>query len=316
MDVIQQRLVKGAPGAIRWSRLDADGDRTAALGNVTAAAVDANGDAVDLTGSNISSDAGIHTLNVPAAATASLARWTVTFTDAGDDLTSDIPVEVCTARLIALSELRDLEPDLADTKRYPADRLRRHVLSAENEVEYICDRAFTPRYARVVADGRYGDYLTIGHRDITQLLSVTIAGTALTAAQLADITIEDGYLHRAAGWGGDIADNVVVELIHGWSGPPPDLVEGIARRIRHNVFRPKSNIADRALTHNDDTGTTRLAQPGSLDTGIPWVDARYHRYSARMEHTTSADTGGELAAVSIPVDLDPFRDSSIFHRRR
>ena len=319
MDVFDQRLVKGAAGVVRWSRLDADGDAVAAQGTVTAGIVDANGDEILAPGQATDPDAGVHSLTVPASATAELGLWTVTFTDAGDGHTDTVLVDVCADRLVTIKHLRTLQPSLADAHRYPASRLRDEILAAEVELEWICDRAFTRRYARETLDGTGKVNLTLRHRDIASVVSVTVDGTALTSTEIAALTIDGKDIRRETGWAEGYS-NVVIEYIHGWTAPPQPLVRAFALRIRLEVHQDANRIPERAERFSDDSGSYDLSTPGALDTGYPRVDGVYSRYSARKAKTSNADTGGQgsssgVAAVSMPIDIDPTRDS-LFHRRR
>jgi hypothetical protein len=276
---------------------------------VTYAVVDATGASVD-SGTATHAATGLYTFVL--AGQPQLAALTITWsaTIGGAAATQTTYAEIVGGFFFSLAEARGSDDTLADTTLYPLADLVAARLAVETECEFICDRAFLPRYDRMVLDGTGTDRLLLrlsdpdrSIADVRTVRSVKMANTvdgtftAFTAAELAALTVtSDGMLVRTSGAiFTEQRANVVVEVEYGQDRPPADLVLAAKTRFRTLLNYNKSGIPDRASSFTvTDGGTFRLDMPGPGKTGIPTVDAVYGRYSRRP--TGTGPTGAAVPA--------------------
>lgn len=235
-------------------------------------------------------------------------------------------VEVVGGFFFTLAEGRASDSSLSDLVKYPAADLAVARYEVETECEAICDRAFTPQYARVVLDGTGSRDVLLEHpgvdrsvADVRTIRAVRMANradetfTVFTAAQLAAVQItEDGMLRRVDNdeWTEGLR-NITVEYEYGLSAPPPDLRRAALVRLRSRLNIHKTGVPDRAMSYQvDNGGTYRLSLPGAWTTGIPEVDGPYQRYSRRPGEDTSG--GSNTAPASRVFSYDPQR-FSLYH---
>lgn len=291
---------------------------------VTYAVVDATGASV-ASGNATHSGTGLYTFVLPAQS--ALAALTVTWsaTIGGSATTQVTHAEIVGGFFFSLAEGRASDDSLEDTALYPVADLVAARLRVEAECERICDRAFVPRYDRVILDGTGTDQLLLSLSapdrsiaDVRTIRSVKMANTldspfvAFTGAQLAALTTSaDGTLIRTSG---DIFTegraNVIVEFEYGLDQPPADLVPATLTRFRTQLNFNKSGIPDRASSFTmTDGGTFRLDMPGPFKTGVPLVDAVYAGYSRR---STGTGATGIAVPASRTLTYTPQR-GSMFH---
>lgn len=303
---------------------------TDAAGTVAVTVTDAAGQEIE-TGTATPAGDGAGRYTFPLPGQADLARLTVAWEAslAGADVVQTDVVEIVGAFYFSLSGARSSDRALADAGKYSTAALEEARLEVETECEAICDRAFVPRYARVVLDGTGEPDLVLAHPDpdrtmahVRRIRAVRMAARAdqpftdFTGAELAALEVAgDGTLRRldgarfTRGYG-----NVVIELEYGLDAPPPDLVRAALVALRSRLHIPNSPIPDRASSFTaTEGGTYRLDMPGAFKTGLPMVDAVYARYSRRSGAGTGA--GGRVIAASRPMDYDP-QYTSLFHGGR
>jgi hypothetical protein len=301
-------------------------------GTPTYAIVDASGTAVS-SGNATVVGGGSGQVTAPLAGVAAVAHLEVTWTAtvAGATVIERDQVEIVGGFFFDLAAARDSDESLEDTAEYTTADLAAKRVEVERECELICDRAFVPRYARVVLDGSGTSDLILRHPDgdrsvcdIRAIRSISVAPeldetfVAFDADELADVAIRpDGVTLRRAGggiftWG---SANVVVEYEYGLDAPPPDLVDATLTRLRSRLNRRRTGIPERASSFTNSAGDTyRLTLPGAYTTGIPDVDAEYTRYSRRYRTGTTAQGGGARPA-SRTLTYTP-QYYSLFHGRR
>jgi hypothetical protein len=322
------RIAKSTAGTLSHTFL-VDETPTDSTTTVTYAIVDAAGVSV-ASGNATPGAVNSGTYSFVLAAQSALKALTVTWsaTIAGSATTATTYAEIVGGFFFTLKQGRDSDATLADTSIYPTTDLVSARLEVEWECEHICDRAFVPRYARVVLDGTGGDQLLLQHpqadrsiADVRTIRSVRMADspdgtfTAFSVAEVADLAVtDDGTLIRT---GGDFFTegrrNVIVELEYGLDAPPPDLVKQAFVRLRTALNTTKSGVPDRASSFTiADGGTFRLDMPGPFKTGVPTVDAAYGRYSRRP---TGTGATGRAVPASRTLTYSP-QFGSLFHRGR
>ncbi len=307
--VPDQRMLQSVAGTLRWTNLDENGEETAAAGAVTVAVVNEAGTTVLASGSAslASNTRGTYTRSMTAANTASLGLLTATWTDAGDSSTHTTRIEVVGGYLFTLGDARASHPTLASLTL--DDWLALYPVVVD-EVEWICDRYFTPRGRTVTLDGNADIVIDVPDNDIRSVTAVTVDGSAYTSAQLAALTFRDGKIVQptatgAATWSYGQA-NVTISYTAGMDAPPRALRDAVLERLRTRYNRPKSGIPDRATRLNiTELGTMELATAGVYKTGYPEIDAVYSRWSKRT-------MDGKASPASGAVDFTP-QAGSLYH---
>jgi len=172
----------------------------------------------------------------------------------------------------------------------------------QDDLEYWTGRAWIPRYCRLELSGNGGSVLPLSHaiprtsdgyvltrpgrlNDIGIVLTVSVAGTALTVSDIEIDTIHERLINKDGIFAAaTIANpyNVVVEYIYG----QPTLVDGIDRiamKLLVDRLVP-SAFTDRALEVANDYGTVRLVQPGGPMMNVSripevndWVNRHNHK---------------------------------------
>ena len=287
---------------------------------VTVTVTDPSGATV-ATGTATHGATGTYTYALPpqAALTVLSVAWAATISGAA--VVETDTVEVVGGFLFTLSEGRASDASLADRDKYPTADLDAKRLEVEEEVERICDRAFVPRYARVVVDGSGSADLVLPHPDpdrtaahVRAIRSVSMAQrsggplVAFTSDELAALIVRsDNTVTRTDQWWAEGYGNVLIEYEYGQDGPSLELKNAAMIRLRSMLNANKTGIPDRASSFTSvDGGTYRLTMPGAWATGIPAVDAVYARYSRR---SGTAATGGRPIPASRTLDYDPQRNS-------
>lgn len=269
---------------------------------VTYAVTDANGDSVT-SGNATSAGAGTGRYTFTLAAQSTLKRGQIAWTGTigGSATTEYDHFEVVGGFYFNLADGRNSDESLSSSERYPTDDLKLKRLEVEVECETICDRAFVPRYERVILDGSGTSRLVLkmsdperSIADIRTIRRISVAPDLdetfvdYSAAQLAGVAPQaDGTLIRTDG---NVFTegyrNVIVEFEHGLDRPPSDLVTACLTRFRSRLNFNKNGIPERAVSYSmGDFGTYRLSMPDTYSTGLPDVDSVYSRYSRRTNGT-------------------------------
>lgn len=322
-----QRVMKNAAATLSHLFYAPDSETlTDPTGTPTYTIVDANGTSVG-SGNATVVGGGSGQLTAPLAAQTATRLLTATWTAvvSGAQVIEVDQVEVVSGYVFGLKQGRDSDSSLVDPAKYPTADLIVKRTEVERELENICDRAFVPRYARVVLDGSGTSRLILRHpdpersvADVRTIRRVSVAPDLdetfvdLTAGQLAGVAIEGGDTLRRTD--GTIftegRSNVVVEYEYGLSSAPEDLVTAALIRFRSRLNLHRTGIPDRASSFTaGDGGTYRISLPDAWRTGIPEVDAAYSRYSRRVR---TGPNGGPVPA-SRTLMYEPQRDS-LFHR--
>jgi hypothetical protein len=310
---------------------EVDETPTDPTGTPTCAIVDANGTAV-VSGSVTVVGGSTGRVTVSLAAQAALKKLVITWTAtvAGTSTTEVDYAEVVGGHFFSLAKGRSSDSSLSDDDVYTTDDLKEKRLETEVECEMICDRAFVPRYDRVVLDGTGTGQLLLKHSDPTRSVAdvrtirrIAVAPDMdetfvdLTSGELDSVSVGvDGTLTRT-----DFAvftagrANVIVEFEYGWDAPPPTLVAKALQRFRTLLNWNKSGIPDRASSFTPDGGggVFRLDMPNTWKVGIPDIDAEYSRWG-RRSGTGTGSTGRTVpASRSLVYNPQAF---SMFHGRR
>jgi hypothetical protein len=291
---------------------------TNSAGPVTVTITDANGTVIS-TGTATSAGAGEYTYPLPPQAVLMLLTVAWAGTISGAAVVEIDEVEIVGGTFFTLAEGRASDPSLADPVKYLTADLEARRLEVEQECEEICDRSFFPRYLRLTLDGTGTSELMLTGHGIRTIRSVKVAPrvgqefTAFTSDELAALTVTpDRVLVRTDGAVFlEGRQNVVVELEYGLDTIPADLKRASLVRFKSQLNVPRTGIPERAVSYTNPDGTSyRLSQPGPYETGIPYVDGVYDRYSLRDKGAGNPD--GRPVPASRTLNYDPQRNS-LYH---
>lgn len=286
MDLAPTRILRGRRGRITLVCTDVDGSEIVASGAVTAAVVNSGGTA--LTGSPFTAalrtgTTGTYDATIPAASLGTLdllnVTWTFRPSGASADETQRQQARVVGAYLFTVPELRAFDPQLT-AANHPDEKVTATRDIVETVFERFCRLAFTPQGHRAVLDGNDRTMLTVPHTETTILVSGSIDGTALAAADISDVAVYSwgAFERKERGrWtGGD--ENVSLLYEHGFDSPPAEVGRAAMQYARHLLDRgPLEN--ERATAMFTDIGGMRLSIAGrDGPTGLPEVDATLTRY--------------------------------------
>lgn len=315
-----QRIRAGSAATLTLTTTDSDGEPAEASGTVTVGVAKADGTAVVAAGTATTHTSGsaTYTVALTATQTATLELLTATWTNGTSTWTTRH--EIVGGFLFTVAQARAFDATVlgfAATNTFTDDQILAARGPIERRVEFICDRAFVPRYSRLTLDGTGTTDLVLGVSEPRTVRSARVYASAgsstyssLSATSLAGLALtDDGTIRRTDNnvWTEDRA-NIVVEVEHGWDNPPDDLVDAVLLHLRHYLTRPRSAMLDRATSLSDGDGASyNLATAEIYRTGIPEVDAVYDAYSRRSRGTAKVPASRILTMQS--------QYRSMFHRR-
>lgn len=213
------------------------------------------------------------------------------WTDTGDGTTWTTYHEVVGGFYATVAEIRQRDPNLADSGKYPTDTVRAVMEEIETAFELECGRSFVPRYARARLSGFSRARILLPDVDIRTVRSGRDYAdyqtyTAFTALDLANLDwypsgalrrIDGNYWIRGSG-------NYVVEYEYGMDRPPADVKTAAIRWLRSALNANNTGIPDRATSFTvANGGSYSLIVPGQggAVTGIPEVDLVIDRYRVK-----------------------------------
>jgi hypothetical protein len=276
------------------------------VGDVTIGIVDGNGDeivAASTATTNNTDGTYTYSLADQPAPDQLKATWTRSDTGADRDqryeiignwLFTEQQARAFNAKADATAALKPLN----SATEYPDSVIADERADILDDLESWTGRGWVPRYARLelVGNGAYSIDLTRGqcktsdgyqlHRpgrtnDIGYVLSGSVNGTAITAANIQVDELRSRIIRTDATWGLSTDSinpyNVVIEYVYGL----PTNINGVSRiamKLLVDRLVP-SAFPDRLLSADTEYGTTRFVQPGGPMgnvTGLPeinsWVD--------------------------------------------
>ena len=314
-----QRILQGAAATLTLTTTDADGTAAEASGTVTVGVTAADGVTVVSAGTATTRTGGssTYTAALTAAQTSTLELLTATWTNGTSTWTT--LHEIVGGFLFSVADARaadDAMGTFAANALTDAQILAARVV-IERRVEDICDRAFVPRYARLILDGTGTRDIVLGVTEPRTLRSVRVLASAgsstysaFTATELASVALyPDGTARRTDGgvWVEDRA-NIVVEVEHGLDAPPADLADAALLHLRHHLTRSRAALLDRRTTFTDEAGGSyQLGTADLYSTGVPEVDAVYAAHSRRSRGTSKVPVSRPLVWQS--------QHGSMFHRQ-
>lgn len=267
------------------SVLDEAGQVQAVTGTLSVKIYDGDG-ALVLEGTPEQAE-GTLTFNVAADELATLDEYRVVWTGTvnGVDQQWDTDFELVGGYLCEIADLRAARAEFENLTKYSNAKLRAARTSAEQLFERECHVAFVPRGGRhtfVSAAPRVVDNVT-GSRSrlmlptvaLRKLYDVTIDGVALTADELAAVTVYPwGAIDRVKPW--PAGSTIAVHYEHGYDAPEGHVTDAIIELAADGLI--PSSLPARATGQSTDVGFLRFTVAGRDGaTGIPRVDAAIER---------------------------------------
>lgn len=291
------RYARNRAGTVTFTVRNEDGAATAPTGNVSVTVLDATGTSIATGTASAGTGTGVFTYALPSTVRGTLGVYTVrfTYTLSGVAETVDVPVEIVSALLFDVAELRDRYPDVSNTTRYTSADIRSARDEAAERIEEAAQVAFATRRTIQTLSGDDTTRLLLSHVMVSAVNSVTIytdttvgadvVDDAYDATELADVEIdgEAGVLKRVDGdvWPAG-HQNIVVDYEHGYEAPPEPIRRG-AMKLALEALVP-SALPSRAMSQTTDLGEVRymMANPeAGRPTGDPEVDAAIYQFGRR-----------------------------------
>lgn len=214
---------------------------------------------------------GRYQLALSAAHTAELDRLTLTWTTSEGTRTTT--VEIVGGHYFEVAELR--------SANLPASKFTTVQLAGARTwitdlIDRECGTSFVSRYHRAALDGSGVSALALPAPYVRRLLAVTVDDVALTAPQLAALTLDLDSVEFLTGWTVGIA-NVDVAYVAGWGSaeePPTDLREAAIEAATNKLLASNTDTPSRARSITNEFGSFSLGYAGKdHPTGYDSVDA-------------------------------------------
>lgn len=212
-------------------------------------------------------------------------NWTGTVSSETWEWTTEL--ELVGGFLFEISDLRAADRAFADTVKYPTDTLKLVRTWVEDVIEgpRAANVAFVPRGKRVVTQGpgvyRAGAYgIDVSDYELRGIYSSTVAGTALTAPQIADLICDDNTIWRTDRPWPAGHRNVSFHYTHGYDTPPGAITRAAIMLAREYLV--KSDLPGRATATSIGDQMFRLTIAGRDGvTGLPEVDAAIDQFGRK-----------------------------------
>lgn len=295
--VPDQQIVSGVTSTLEWWNLDENGEGVDASGTVTVGITRADGTELVAAGAATIEDTdpdnvGRYTYTLDGTDSTALDMLTVTWSVGGTEVATT-SVEVVGRFLFTVREARASHSKLEDSDKYPTADIVRYRAITESELNWICDRSFVPRFARLTLDGTGDTTLRVPYNDLRAVSAVTVDDTAYSAGEVAELKVyQHQRIEQVTGnvWPLD-QENVVIAFSYGLDRPFPDLKEAALERFRELLWAKTTGIPRNATSVQDGNGNPiPLAAPKDFETGNRMVDSVYRRRSLRIG-AGSGDSG-------------------------
>lgn len=161
---------------------------------------------------------------------------------------------------LTASQVRSRVPALTNSTTYPDSELDDLVAEFTEIAERYRNVAFEPR---TVTDEviTYPNISTqLGHYPVRSITSASVDGTALTASELAALTIDKPTgLITGGPWVG--SKQLTVTYTHGFDSPPELILRACAEYVRATAFSTRSGQSRDVIAQSMDGSFTRYSTP-------------------------------------------------------
>jgi len=259
---------------------------TAADGSVTIGIVDESGATAVPSGTSTTAvGSGVYTYALQAQT--DLKKLTATWTGTwGTVMTFDTHHEVVGGWYATPAEVRQMDSILGEATTFPLADLIDAIDYSAAIIDDYTGASFVQRYHRFVLNGTDSDLIRLPVMFPTTLLSASINGAALTAAEISEVALfDDGLLQRKSDtWTyTDPGNLVLIEVEAGVGTVAPNDIRWAARTLaRYHLLEQVSRIPDRAISVQSEFGQIQLAQPGmNKPSPLPDVNTVLNRHRHR-----------------------------------
>lgn len=183
--------------------------------------------------------------------------------------------ELIGRHLFTQADLRAFDTAMANETKYPDATVRIVRDEVTERFEEAGGVSFIPRGARDTLSGDGSDTLVLERWFPRAPISVTVDGTALSGAELANVKVHpNGVMKYDGGHFAAGIRNVVVFYEHGYPTPPLPVVRAAKKYARYLLLNSVIDQNERATAVFNEIGGYRLTLPGrDGPTGLPEVDA-------------------------------------------
>jgi hypothetical protein len=258
-------------------------------GAVTVTAKKADGTTLFSTTATNDPAVGVYTTVIPPQANLNVLTLTWTGSFSGTAVSIQSVVEIVGGFYFSIAELRNYDTALANTTKFPNEKLVDVRTQVEAEFEDICGRAFVPRFYRET--GLEVDYdnwtVWLEKPEPIRITSLTVNSVDQTGWANSGYLTRDKYSPNVL----DLTNSAVglaaygittaIEYEYGLTQVPVPVKEKALKRAAQKLKGINSAIDERATTMLiPDVGTVNLAQPGQRgsETGVPDIDVVLNRY--------------------------------------
>tara|TARA_R110000822_G_scaffold74154_2_gene178263 strand:+ start:253 stop:834 length:582 start_codon:yes stop_codon:yes gene_type:complete len=161
---------------------------------------------------------------------------------------------------LTAAQVRSRVPALANVTTYPSTELERLVLEFTEIAEDYLGVAYEPRTVTAEQVVRPNQLVKLANPQVRTLTAVTINETALTAGELADLTVD-----KVAGtvidglWVG--SPFALFTYSHGYDAPTEVLLRACSEYVRSVAFADRSGQSRDVIAQSMDGSFTRYSTP-------------------------------------------------------
>lgn len=277
MDRMKRRTVGSYP--LTATAYDVDGNEATIVAPVSLTIYDGAGTSIYTTTPSITQ--GVLSADVPYAELPNLDTYNAVWTGTvgGVAQSWETPFELVGGFIFEVSELRAFDSrNLSDGTRFPTESLKDRRSEAEDAFEARCGCAFVPRGSRETIIGNGRQKLLVEFPFPTEIYSVTVDGVALTAPEIAALTIHRwGAIESTTYWtDGSV---IVIHYAHGFTVPPAPVKRAVLTLASEYAKMSYSSVPARATATTIGDQTFRITVAGRDGRfGIPDVDAVASQY--------------------------------------
>ena len=281
-----RQILRGTAETLAVTFYSGETGTDVSTGSLTVGIVDEAGATVVAPGTSTSA-AGSGVYSYVLQAQTDLKKLTATWSGTwGTAMTFDTVHEVVGGWYATPAEVRQMDSILGEATTFPLADLIDAIDYSAAIIDDYTGASWVQRYHRFVLNGTDSDLIRLPVMFPTTLLSASINGTALTAAEISEVALfDDGLLQRKSDtWTyTDPGNLVLIEVEAGVGTVAPNDIRWAARTLaRYHLLEQVSRIPDRAISVQSEFGQIQLAQPGmNKPSPLPDVNTVLNRHRHR-----------------------------------
>lgn len=264
-----ERILRNTPSTLsvtfyaNETPVDPDGQ------SVTVSAVKADGTSHIAPTAATRTGVGVYTYNLTAQSALQFLTFSWTGTISGVSTALQTEVEIVGNFFWSVAQLRDFDSTLTAAK-YPYAKVVEARLYVEMEFERICQRSFTPRFARETLTGDGTHQLWLKHPDIHNVTKLTVDGVDRVADWVTSNKLkvdrdasEMLFFEDSSGLSFPPDSDIVIEYEYGYKNVPFPIFDKSRTRARAFLNMRNARVDERVSVINaEGFGRFNLATPG------------------------------------------------------